>query len=444
MLGDRFPIHLGFCGPRTILSSLPTSHSLKNSMPIKVCFVALNAYPAIDPTVAGSFGGIETRSWLFARELATLPGFEVSFLVRHWHPLRQKSYEGVTLHLMRDRFYPVRDSLLSRIERLDHFPWMQLHRPQLSDAFFLPLLAGMKAMKRKPDPCEPSSLIENIDADIFLTFGVQSFSATVIATGKASHRPVTLFLGSDSDLDEQYLPGGDFVSVYRDRADVCYWAIQNADLIFCQTKSQQQRLESLFHRESQLIRNPVDVQQWDELATQEVEEKLHGNLRRYALWVGRADAVHKQPQVLLEVAKLCPGVDFLMIMNRRDDIVEVAIKQSAPANVQIVDHVPFAKMPAIFSKAAVLVNTSSLEGFPNTYLQSATSGVPIASLNVETDFLKASQSGMCAEGNLDRLAEYVQEVWNDEVTIAQSGKEYVAEHHDLQRQTTILANALKR
>ncbi len=444
MPSDRLLIRLGLGGSRTILSLLVSSRPMKIFMPVKVCFVALNAYPAIDPAVAGSFGGIETRSWLFARALAAHPDFEVSFLVRHWHPLRQKSYDGVTMHLMRDRFYPVRDSLISRIQRLDYFPWIQLLRPQLSDAYYLPLLAGMKVLKRKPDPREPLPLIENIDADIFLTFGVQSFSATVIATGKSTTRPVTLFLGSDSDLDEQYLPGGDFVSVYRDRADVCYWAIQNADQIFCQTQSQQSRLKSLFNRESQLICNPVNLQEWDELSTQEVDEKFCGGLQRFALWVGRADAVHKQPQVLLELARICPDVSFLMIMNRRDDIVEAEIKRTAPANVKIVDHVPFAKMPAIFAKAAVLVNTSSLEGFPNTYLQAAASGVPIASWNVEAEFLKVSQSGMCAEGKIDRLAEYVLKVWGNEVEVTQCGREYVAEHHDLQKQTARLAEALKQ
>ncbi|WP_417851718.1 glycosyltransferase family 4 protein [Thalassoglobus sp.] len=411
-------------------------------MPIKVCFVALNAYPAIDPEAEGTFGGIETRSWAFARALAQNPEFEVSFLVRHWNPLREGTYEGVQLHLMRDRFFQVRDSLLSRFKTVPRFPWIQLKQPQLSDVLYLPLLAGLKVIRKRRGARDALPAVTQIDADLFLTFGVQSFSATVIASAQATGRPAVLFLGSDGDLDENYLPGNKFVSVYRDSADVCYWTIQNATQILCQTKFQQTRLKKLFQRESRQVQNPIDLDDWDGLSRKKIEPALHANLDRYALWIGRAESVHKRPQVLLEVAAQCPGVKFLMIMNRHDEVFAAEIKKKAPANVSIVEKVPFPSMAAIFSRAAVLVNTSSLEGFPNTYLQAAASNVPIASLSVEQDFLSASNSGYFANGNVDELSGYVRDVWEERISPV-TGREYVERHHNINQQTELLAESLK-
>ncbi len=411
-------------------------------MPIKICFVALNAYPAIDQEAPGTFGGIETRSWAFAQALAKNPEFEVSFLVRNQTSLRNETFDGVRLHLLRDRFYHVRDSLLSRLKTSSKFPWVRLKHPQLSDAFYLPLLAVIKAIRKRRNPCTALPLVSEIDADIGLTWGVQCVSATFIESAQTTNRPAILFLGSDGDLNENYLPGNEFVSVYRDSADACYWTIQNATHIFCQTEFQKSRLKTLFHRDSQLVQNPIDLESWDQGASKPIENAFHAGLERYALWIGRAESTHKRPQLLLDIAEQCPGVKFLMIMNRHDEIVEAQIRKQAPANVSIVEKVPFPMMSSIFSRASVLVNTSSLEGFPNTYLQAAASHVPIASLNVESEFLQKSNSGYFADGSVEDLSEYVRKVWAGE-TDSVSGRQYVEVHHGLAQQTDLLAESIK-
>ena len=428
--------------------SEPDSHLFETSddvrRPLRVCVVALNAYPAIDPDVPGGFGGIETRSWLFARALAQQPNCEVTFVVRHWQRLRQDVYEGVRLVLTRDRLYYVRDSILSRISRKSQFPWVNLKHPTLSDVFWLPILAIGKLFRAKHDPRESSPFFERIPADLFLTFGVQSHSATVIASAQATGRPAVLFLGSDSDLDERYTHESEFVSIYRDRADVCRWVLQEADAILCQTERQQQRLQELFHRSGTVVRNPIDIAQWDLLAEQEFSVPVIHGLARYLLWIGRADATHKQPQVMIEVARQIPDVPVVMVMNPRDDMVDAEVRAAAPPNVRIVDKVPFDWMPLLFRQACCLVNTSSLEGFPNTFLQAAISGVPIASLNVEPEFLNHAQAGFCAAGDLEKLIEYTRKVVGTPPPVITNSpaREYVARHHALATQSRELTDAL--
>lgn len=412
-------------------------------MKVKVCFVALNAYPAIEPRVSGSFGGIETRSWMFAKALAKNAEFEVQFLVRHTGKLRTDRYDNVNLHCWVDPYHNIRTSLVSRLNRSSHFPWLRLQQPKLSDAFYLPLLAVMKLMKRRTSPCTPEPRLEDNETDVLLTFGAQSHSASVIASAQEKGIPSILFLGSDSDLDENYLPGNDYVSAYGDSADVCYWVIQNADKILCQTQFQRDRLKNVFGRDSELIKNPIDVESWDRRTENDLDQEIYSEVDRYALWVGRADPVHKRPQDLIELAKICPEIPFLVIMNKRDDVLEADLKNNAPANVKFVEKIPFESMLTVFSKAFAFVNTSALEGFPNTFLQAAVSRVPIVSLNVEEEFLANANAGFFAAGSIDKAAEQLRSIWNKTAPDC-DGRDYVVEHHDLKQQAELLASAIKR
>ncbi|MCA8997633.1 MAG: glycosyltransferase family 4 protein, partial [Planctomycetaceae bacterium] len=313
-------------------------------------------------------------------------------------------------------------------------------------ALFLPLLAARKALIPPPSPTAPLPFYQNIEADLFLTFGVQSNSATVIASAHATGRPAVLFLGSDSDLDERYAKSEDFVSVYRDRADVCRWVIDNADRILCQTERQLTLLKERFGRDGAIVRNPIDVDRWTEAMAGPIPFPELESLTNYALWVGRADPVHKRPQFLIELAKQCPQVPFVMVLNPRDDPTEAEVRRTAPGNVSIIRSVPFDQMPTLFARAAVLVNTSSLEGFPNTYLQAAISKVPVASLVVEEAFLRQSTGGICTHGDLAKLASYIQNCAGGNPLPAnmEHARTFVSKEFGLTEQAKRLASELRR
>ncbi|WP_437227847.1 glycosyltransferase family 4 protein [Planctomicrobium sp. SH661] len=413
-------------------------------MPLRVCVVALNAYPVIDPRIPGPIGGIETRSWMLAQGLANVPGIEVSFVVRHAQPLLQPVYQGIPIHLLRDRLYAKRESLALRLQRRAGFPWISLRAPRWSDATDLPIIALERICKGRRNPLAPSRFFEQLPADIFLTFGVQGNSAAVIASAHSTGRKAVLSLASDGDLDPRLLSQDDFVGASGDPAAICRWIITHSDEILCQTPRQVEILKS-FQRAGGLLLNPFDVSRWDADALQLISEKYTGGLKRYVLWIGRADPVYKQPLKFVELAQACPEVDFLMILNPRDDEVEREVRSTAPSNVRVVERVPYGDMAGVLQRAAVLVNTSSQEGFPNTFLQAAASGVPIASLNVEPDFLNTARAGFCAEGDLSALAEYVQECWtgNPGSFDANSARDFVVTQHSLEHVSHRLAEVLQ-
>lgn len=415
---------------------------------IRVCFVVLNAFPAICPDVSGAIGGIETRAWMLARTLARRPDVDMQFVVRHTGRIRQREFDGVRIIPIRDRLYRLRESVSTMIERRPLFPWLRFHGFSPALLWQLPVLAvwwpWRRLMQRTPDPLQPSRPYTHVDADVLACFGVNVTTATVIASAHATGRPAMLFLGSDADLDERYTPTSNFVTPYGDPGPVCRWAIDQADAIVVQTPSQQRMLRERFGREGTLIGNPIDLEEWDRRLQDATAPDEVAGMNRYVLWIGRAEGTHKRPQLLVELAQRCPELPFVMILNPRDTLLEQQIRRTAPPNVTIVDWVPFPQMPAVFRNAAVLVNTSSLEGFSNAFLQAAASGVPIAALEVAREFLEESYAGEEAQGSMERLAEIVRQQWNDrDERRIRLAREYVEQHHALPAQSELVDRAIR-
>jgi glycosyltransferase involved in cell wall biosynthesis len=207
-------------------------------------------------------------------------------------------------------------------------------------------------------------------------------------------------------------------------------------------------LKEVFGRDSTVIENPIDVAEWDKRLQDSATLPELPDWDRYVLWIGRADAIHKRPQLCLDLAHRCPEVRFLMILNPRDDVVEAEIIRKAPSNVRIVRWIPFTDMPAVYRNAAALVNTSALEGFPNTYLQAALPGVPIGSLEVAEGFLKRSSAGVCTHGDQEQLAQFLREQWENTLTKSQRlnsvARQYVQQHRDATAQTNQLEAVLQQ
>ena len=101
-------------------------------------------------------------------------------------------------------------------------------------------------------------------------------------------------------------------------------------------------------------------------------------------------------------------------------------------------------MPALFHRAAVLVSTSALEGFPNVFLEAAAAGVPIASLEVGASFLAEAAAGEHAAGDLDRLAAFVRHCWTYPEPPSPRSRDYLVQHHDLERQAARLREILQQ
>ncbi|NLX95660.1 MAG: glycosyltransferase family 4 protein, partial [Rhodopirellula sp.] len=153
------------------------------------------------------------------------------------------------------------------------------------------------------------------------------------------------------------------------------YGLRHADAVISQTRFQQHMLRKHFDVESVVIPNcGLDLAN----AAQEAEDKANQPTKR-VLWIGRFSR-EKRLDILLDVAERCPDVQF-------DVVGDTDGKQPAmdalKAQAQHISHirlhglVPHSKIACFYHKAHLLLCTSDDEGFPNTFIEAWSCGVPV-------------------------------------------------------------------
>lgn len=427
---------------------------------LRICFVALDAYPVLNPQLRAAIGGMEVRAVLFARHLAQRPGFEISLLANDFGQAPDEKIEGVRVlvyprggtrriaslywrhqrhvaNLRQCQSSAGAASWLRRIALLTRVPYDSAARLALAAMLrFTNLRNARSAIHGKPNP-----LFESIGADVYVAVGVNNLSAQVVASARHYGAKSLLALASDWNLQEIYRPGSWRRDHETNRAGACYYAIHNADAILVQTESQRRLLRERFGREGTLIRNPIPL---DPSTTEYVPPSQRAG--NYFLWIGRADRV-KRPNLLVDLAERCPEVPFICVMNPCIQAVREEVTGRLPENVKLIDQVPYTEIDEFVRNARALVNTSATEGMPNTFLQAGKYGKPVLSLLVDPDeMLCRSGGGLVAGGSIEQMADQVRQMMADLAGARQRGaalQEYVRQHHGLDDRVAELERLLR-
>jgi glycosyltransferase involved in cell wall biosynthesis len=199
---------------------------------------------------------------------------------------------------------------------------------------------------------------------------------------KPRGRKVIFRIASNSDCD----PSGSLVQYWRDRVLYRY-GLTRADVVLAQTVHQQRALGENFGKAARiapaLIERAGRCRSFDE---RDID----------ALWVGNIRSV-KRPDLLLEVARNLPHIRFHMVggpMPGADRLFEATrLGAEKLPNVRFHGAVPHHDVRALYERARILVSTSEVEGFPNTYLQAWDHGAPVAGFLDPDGLLEAHGMG---------------------------------------------------
>jgi glycosyltransferase involved in cell wall biosynthesis len=352
----------------------------------KVCFATPGAVAMLQQGDGAVYGGSELRALRFAKGLAAR-GIAVSMIAPSAVPVGALREAGIALvHGGTSRAA----ALLRR---------------------FLP---GQGA---------PANVWEMADADLYISFGAGEYNADLADWCRSTGRAMLLGSGSDADFDGESRPGNTARNRWGSRFDRCYDSMTQATVVTVQTDTQRQLLRERYHRDGQVIRNPAPLTPRS--------QPVQGG--RYLLWVGKAVA-NKKPDLALDLARLCPDIQFRMIANKVGEADFQRLIADKPANVEIVESVSRADMEREYENAFGFVSTSIIEGFPNTFIEAGAFGLPIFSLHIDPDgMVEREVGGVVAHGDMGELAAGVGRFHRDRALAEAAGGrmlDYVKREHD--------------
>jgi glycosyltransferase involved in cell wall biosynthesis len=123
------------------------------------------------------------------------------------------------------------------------------------------------------------------------------------------------------------------------------------------------------------------------------------------LWVSRCQQL-KRPHLFLELVKALPDARCTMICPSEhkelwDSVAERAAKLP---NLEFIEKVPYHEIQEYYDKARLFVNTSTFEGFPNSFIQSGMGHAALLSLCIDPDsMIQVFGSGILADGSMEKM-----------------------------------------
>jgi glycosyltransferase involved in cell wall biosynthesis len=156
------------------------------------------------------------------------------------------------------------------------------------------------------------------------------------------------------------------------------------------------------------------------------------------VWVANFKPM-KQPEIFVRLAKELENIidaQFIMIgrngnKSRYNELIKTiktikSLKYIGEKSQEEVNH--------IFLESHLLINTSKLEGFSNTFIQAWMREIPVLTLTVDPDeVIRKNKIGICA-GNYETLKKSIIELINSPELISKMGKQgknYANKHHSM-------------
>ena len=172
--------------------------------------------------------------------------------------------------------------------------------------------------------------------------------------------------------------------------------VNSAKITLTQTFSQQKFLKNNFNIDSTVVRNSFPYTILNNVSKENV-----------IIWVSNI-RFQKRPEILCKLAddiKL-PGWKIYMIGFYEG--YEQLIENVKNPDFKALGKLPFEDAMEWFKKSKILINTSSHEGFPNTFIQAWFTKTLVISYSFDPDkLLKEKQMGFLADGDYEKFKKLI-------------------------------------
>ncbi len=357
----------------------------------RICFVSHFAYGAIAGGYKGHIGGVERQTSIMAQWLSER-GYQTSIIT--WD---EGQHDGITID----------DVRIFKMCRKN---------------------AGIKGLRFLwPRWTSLCGAMRRADADIYYQNCGEYVTGQVALWCCMHGRKFVYSIANDPDCDSR-LPEMDTT---RERIFYRY-GLKHADKVIVQTRRQREMLRDNFGRDSIVLPMPCPWPSRDNDVT--CKQERNGSQR--VLWIGRIRE-QKRPDRLLDLAEACPNLNFDLVGPVGDSEYARSISQRAKniKNVNFHGPVERERLPEFYKKAAIMCCTSDFEGFPNTFLEAWSHGLPIVStfdpdnLIAEKGLGKVGKDITELAAGIHKLLD-VPEQWQKS---SQSAREYYLENHVLNK-----------
>jgi glycosyltransferase involved in cell wall biosynthesis len=360
--------------------------------PLHVCIVGLKCYDHIAAkSVPRYLGGIETQLTILAKGLVA-QGCRVSLITYDHGQPDAEIFDGVTVFKSYHREAGVRiiRSLYPRSIKL----WKAMHRA---------------------------------DADVYLQMGAGAETGLVALGCRLSvpRKRFVFCLASNANFGKHLRAG-----MFGWEGKLYQFGLRRADLVISQTNDQRDGLRRAVGRESHVVPMAVRQPKVSEAPAQRPEENR-------VLWIGRITP-DKRLEWLLDAADKCPDSCFDVVgaPNTASEYAERILQASTQhKNVTIHGRLSAAELEQIYENTRLLCCTSQVEGFPTSFLEAWSRGIPVVTTFDPDGIVARHRLGGIAK-NPAELAGQLRNIIEDKTkyaALSQAAKRYYLDNHTVEK-----------
>jgi glycosyltransferase involved in cell wall biosynthesis len=364
-------------------SHIPASGPVE---PFSICFIAHPAWGEMSGGQKGEIGGIQRQLSLMARWFAAR-GHSVTLLTWDEGQPDEVFIDGVRV--------------LKMCRRVEGIPGVRFFHPRWSS-----LVSAMK----------------KADAQVYYQNTAEYVTGQAAMWCRRNGRAFVFSVANDWDCEPDVIRR----LMFHER-ELYLYGLKHADLVIAQTRKQQSILADAHKVDSTVIPMPSPP------TNNGLEPTPPDRSAPRVVWVGRI-AEAKRLEMLLDVAERAPEIVFEVagIPDPPSDYADALLERGRSiANVRMLGRVERHRIPEIYRGALCLCCTSFHEGFPNTFLEAWSQGVPLVTTFDPDGLVVERGLGGVAEDTDGIVAELRRLIANDADWQAASARAraYYVENH---------------